>query len=115
MEQPETYEHHCQHCQKDKKVTVRIEHEYGEAGSVLSSWPEFDVEPECFGFHDPEGDVGLLKPVTPEMVAEDGLTQYEIERAQERCSFCYEEPWDNPDGAWVLGMNQERARAKRKP
>jgi hypothetical protein len=108
-----TLEHHCQHCNEDKKIAVRIEHEYGEFGSVLSSWPEFDVEPRCLGFHDPEGDIDLLKPVTPEMIEEDELTEIEIERAQERCAFYYEEPWDNPDGAWVLGMNQERARQRK--
>lgn len=105
------FDYHCRMCDEDKQVTVRIEHEYGDFGSVLSSWPEFDVEPKCLGFHDPqEGGVDLVKRVTSEMIAADELTETEIERAQERCSFYYEEPWENPDGAWVLGMNQERGR-----
>ncbi len=106
MEPPETYEYNCRMCQEDKKVTVRIEQEFGEFGSVLSSWPEFDVEPPCLGFTGDEGDAVLPRKVTPDM-------DVDFERCAERCSFQNEEAWDNPDGAWVLGMNQERARSQK--
>ncbi len=103
----ETFVHHCQMCGEDKEITVRIEQESGEFGSILSSWPEFDVKPECLGFHGGEEDsCDLLRRVTKDM----DLTETEASRAKERCSFQYEEPWDNPDGAWVLGARQERGR-----
>lgn len=103
----EVFQHRCQMCGKDKRITVRIEHEFGEFGSILSSWPEFDVEPECLGFHGGDDDpCDLLRRVTEDM----DLTETEASRARERCSFQYEEPWDNPDGAWVLGARQERGR-----
>ena len=107
MDQPEIYEYHCRMCDEDKKVTVRIEIESGEFGSILSSWPEFDVEPPCLGFVGGDDDgVDLMRKVTSDM-------DVDFERCAERCSFQYEEAWDNPDGAWVLGMNQERAHSKK--
>jgi len=35
-----------------REVTLYWEHESGDFGTILSSWPVFDVEPKCLGPRD---------------------------------------------------------------
>jgi hypothetical protein len=51
------FRHRCGRCNQTREIIVRIEYEHGEAGSVLSAWPEFDLDPPCPGLVCQENDI----------------------------------------------------------
>ncbi len=101
----ETYEHRCQMCIVDLKVTVRIESEFGEyGGGVIGSWPEFDLDIPCPG-----------PPPQDEVENEDGkwVVIPAGERKADDCPFARLFGDNDPEQDTVLAMMRERHRIKK--
>ncbi len=91
----ETFNTYCDRCNTKAVVTVRIEQETGDFGSVLSSWPEFDLDEDCPGPRE--------------------LNEFleEEERIPENCPFHRYQEWQyNPPCMDVLGQYHERKRVR---
>lgn len=86
-----------------REVTVRWEQETGDFGTILSSYPVFDLDSECEGPEDYYDEVGP-----------NGGIQLVPERRPDRCPFAMEDDYhDNPEVVAVLAAMRERHEFKR--
>lgn len=94
-----------------KTITMEWEHEYGDFGSVLATYPEFSVEPECPGpnvewrnfLHEYSENKYILDCVTG-IVGDE-----EIERDSTACPFHpYFDNYEHPSVVEIVAAWRER-------
>lgn len=98
-----TFVFYCQrYCENEttdygvrREITISWEHEHGDFGEKLSSWPVFQVKPPCSGPHKDTYNIDLYK------------TSYE--RSPDDCPFSEsQEGYPVPEIELLLAQSRER-------
>ncbi len=103
-------EHRCYLCGVTRQISVRWEQETGDFGTVLSTWPEFDLEPSCPGLKYVEDDISDLRHPNETELLESRDPEMDFGC---NCPFgLYFEGAPDPDQERVLGIQMGRKQGR---